>query len=281
MKRFQVIQMTHLSRYDVAKFEQDGCLLPLTIMDEVDALELRRQLEAAERFAGDDSRLKNAIKAGGNQVLPFLADLCRDPRITDPVASVLGEDLLLWACSLFVKEPGSDSFISWHQDVHYWGLEEASEVTAWLALSPATLESGCMKFVPGSHKTRVAHRDTFAVDNMLTRGQEIAVEVDDADTVEVNLRPGQMSLHHGLTFHASGPNRSADRRIGIALRFVPTSNRQEGNVRTLATLARGEDRFGHFDLTPIPAAPFEPEALERFERGQALSRSILLRGAGM
>lgn len=273
--------MSLLSQVDIAKFEQDGCLLPLTVMDEAEARGLRRQLEAAERLAGDDPRLKTAIKAGSNQVLPFVADLCRDPRITDPVASVLGEDLLLWACSLFVKEPGSASFISWHQDVHYWGLEDASEVTAWLALSPATPESGCMKFVPGSHRTRVPHHDTFAADNMLTRGQEIAVEVDAADTVEVILRPGQMSLHHGLTFHSSGPNVSADRRIGIALRYVPTSNRQEGDVRTLAMLARGADRFGHFDLTALPAAPFEPEALDRFERGQEASRQILFRGASM
>ena len=271
--------MGGLSQADVSKFEKDGFLCPIDVCDADEALALRRQLEEAEREAANDPRLRDAIKSGGSQVLPFIDRLSRDPRITDPLASLLGPDLLLWASSLFIKEPHTSAFISWHQDVHYWGLDDASEVTAWLALSPATVESGCMRFVAGSHKTTVPHNDTFATDNMLSRGQEIAVQVDESTTVNAELRPGQMSLHHGLTFHASHENRSDDRRIGLAFRYVPTRNRQVGDVKTQASLVRGTDTYGHFELTPPPTSRFEREALARFERGRELSRAILSRGA--
>jgi len=271
--------MHELHETQVAAFARDGFLFPLDVYTEAEARALRQQLEDAEREAGDDPLRREAIKAGANHVLPFVSAISRDPRITDRIAALLGPDLLLWASSLFVKEPRSDAYVSWHQDVHYWGLDDVSEVTAWLALSPATPESGCMRFLAGSHKRAVPHTDTFAKDNLLTRGQEVAVTVDEGAAVDVVLRPGQISLHHGLAFHASHANRSADRRIGLALRYIPTHNRQSGDVRTLAALVRGTDRHGHFELGPPPVMRFAPEAVERVRRGQELARSILLRDA--
>ena len=79
--------------------------------------------------------------------------------------------------------------------------------------------SGPMKFWAGSHlRNQLEHRDTFDADNLLSRGQEIAVEVPDGEGVEVPLSAGEMSLHHVLLAHASGPNLSDDRRIGLAIR---------------------------------------------------------------
>ena len=119
--------------------------------------------------------------------------------------------------------------MTWHQDLTYWGLDDMDEVTAWVALSPSTTESGCMRFVPGSHKrSLVEHVDTFADDNLLTRGQEIAVDVDESAAADVELRPGQASLHHGHLFHSSGPNTTPDRRIGAAIRYITPSMQQRG-----------------------------------------------------
>ncbi len=135
-------------------------------------------------------------------------------------------------------------------------------VTAWVALSPATRESGCMRFVAGSHlREIVEHRDTFSAKNMLSRGQEIAVAVDDSEAVDVLLEPGQMSLHHGRTFHASHANRSSDRRIGLAIRYIAPSMKQTGERRTVAVLVRGEDRYGHFELAPPPSGIHAPSGL--------------------
>ena len=108
---------------------------------------------------------------------------------------------------------------------------------------------------------QVPHRDTFDEANLLTRGQEIAVEVDRSKAVNVVLQPGEMSLHHVRLFHGSDENRSGGRRIGYAIRYIPTRLRQLGGVRTTATLVRGEDRYGHFDPEPIPTSEFAPEAV--------------------
>ena len=98
--------------------------------------------------------------------------------------------------------------MSWHQDGTYWGLSSPDVITAWIALTPSTPQSGCMKVVPGTHRSQVPHQDTFAADNLLSRGQEIAVQVNPADAVEIVLAPGEMSLHHVLIFHGSEPNRA-------------------------------------------------------------------------
>ena len=115
--------------------------------------------------------------------------------------------MLVWNASFFIKEPQTEDYISWHQDLTYWGLTESHEVTAWVALSPSTVESGCVKFVPGTHNgCIVEHTDTFDDKNLLSRGQELAVTVNEDDAVSVVLQPGEMSLHHGQVFHGSHKN---------------------------------------------------------------------------
>jgi len=151
-----------------------------------------------------------------------VAELVRHAAIVDAVESLVGPDILLWDSSFIVKESGDGKRVSWHQDLTYWGLEPTEGVVSiWLALAPATVESGAMKMIPGSHRGPIRrHRDTFAADNILTRGQEIAEEIDASRAVDVVLSPGEMSLHHGRVFHGSQPNRSADRRIGFNAQYI-------------------------------------------------------------
>ena len=118
-----------------------------------------------------------------------------------------------------------------------------------------------MGFIPGSHKIdQLPHLDTFHRDNLLSRGQEIAVEVERDKAVMVPLAAGEMSLHHIKLVHGSEPNRSADRRIGLAIRYIPTRVRQT-KVRDAATLVRGVDTYHHFDLEPRPAADMDKAAV--------------------
>jgi ectoine hydroxylase-related dioxygenase (phytanoyl-CoA dioxygenase family) len=169
--------------------------------------------------------------------------------------------------------------VSWHQDLTYWGLDEVNEVTAWVALSPATTESGCMRFVPGSHRRRlVPHVDSFAKDNLLTRGQEIAVEVDEASAVDIVLAPGQASLHHGHLFHSSGPNRSGVRRVGVAIRYITPSMKQTSGARLLVAHVSGRDDYGHFTVAPPPAGRLLDEDFERCRRDVEIKRGELYKG---
>ena len=135
-------------------------------------------------------------------------------------------------------------------------------VSIWLALSPATVESGCMRMIPGSHAGPVQpHRDTYAADNILSRGQELAVAIDEASAVDIALAPGEMSLHHGMVFHASQPNRSGDRRIGFNAQYIAPHVRQTIGRHDSAVLVRGRDGFGHFEDEPRPNGEFEPAAV--------------------
>jgi len=168
---------------------------------------------------------------------------------------VLGPDILCWASGVFLKEPRDPAFVSWHQDAMYWGLDPADVVTAWVALTDSTARNGAMQVLPGSHRgALLAHNDTFAPDNLLSRGQEIAVPVDPALAVTLVLQAGEMSLHHVKLAHGSEANKSDDRRIGYAIRYVAPHVRQIGGARDTATLVRGVDRFGHFDPDPPGAA---------------------------
>ena len=116
-----------------------------------------------------------------------------------------------------------------------------------------------MEFIPGTHTSdQIPHRDTFAKNNLLTRGQEVAVDVDTSKAETIELEPGEMSLHHVRLVHGSAPNPSLDRRIGYAIRHIPTHIRQlEGEDS--ATLVRGTDCFGHFEPEPRPQTDMDPE----------------------
>lgn len=268
-----------LTAEQVAEYENNGYLLPIDIFSSDEASQFRTELEAIEKRASNSPEQNAAIRNDSNWVVPFFDELTRTPAIVDAVSSILGPDVLVLSVDLFIKEAKTKKFISWHQDLHYWGLDSDEEVTAWLALSPATPESGCMRYLPGSHKTIAEHKDTFADSNMLSRGQEIAVEVDESKTVYVELQPGQMSLHHGRMFHASTANRSDDRRIGIAMRFVtPAMSRAKQGDKLGAMLVRGEDRFGNFELAERPKAEFEPAAMATWKRLRAVKENVLFDG---
>jgi ectoine hydroxylase-related dioxygenase (phytanoyl-CoA dioxygenase family) len=208
-----------------------------------------------------------------------MADLVRDPRIVDAVEDVLGPDLLCWGAQFFAKNAHDPSYVSWHQDGTYWGLSSPDVVTAWVALTPSVQENGCMQVVPGTQTRPVEHLDTFAERNLLSRGQEIAVEVKPEDVVQVTLKPGQMSLHHVLIFHGSEPNTSDGRRVGFAIRYIPTHVRQVNGPRESAMLVRGTDRHGHFDLEPPPEADMHPDAVARHAAIVDRQLKILYAGA--
>ena len=168
----------------------------------------------------------------------------------------------MWASDFFLKEPRDPGFVSWHQDLTYWGLDSDAEVTAWFAFTPSTVQSGCMRFLPGSHKQSILpHVETFAEDNLLGRGEVIDVEVDEAKAADIVLAPGQISLHHGHLFHASQANQSDDRRIGYAVRYIPTHMKQIVGERDSAMLVRGVDTCHHFDHEPRPNTDLAPEAM--------------------
>ncbi|HTS90630.1 MAG TPA: phytanoyl-CoA dioxygenase family protein [Stellaceae bacterium] len=248
-----------LSSAAVEQFRRDGFYFPVRVMSAAEARSYRDRLEAHERRQGGP--LQSNMRHKVHLLFRWASELVRHPAILDAVEDIIGPDILCWTTNFFIKEANNPAFVSWHQDATYWGLDPDDVVTAWVALSDAPIESGAMKFLPGSHRGRqLAHVDTFHPDNLLSRGQEIAIAVDDRDGVFVTLRAGEMSLHHVKLVHGSEANRTADRRIGLAIRYIPPYVRQL-KVRDSAMLVRGIDRFGHYDPEPEPATDLDAAAL--------------------
>jgi hypothetical protein len=266
----------HLSPAQIERYARDGYLFPIDALDDATVASARARIETYERSTGRPLSKERRHKP--HLFAAFLDDIIRAPRILDPVESLLGPDILCWESVLFIKEARDPAFISWHQDATYWGLEPHEILTAWIALSPATRESGCMRMLPGSHHGDLApHRDTFAKDNMLSRGQEMQVDVDERKVVDIVLKPGQMSLHHVKIAHGSDPNASGDRRIGFAIRYIPAHVRQAIGASDTATLVRGRDRFGNFEPEPRAAGDFTADGLAVQERLRLRRMQVLMR----
>jgi non-heme Fe2+,alpha-ketoglutarate-dependent halogenase len=268
-----------LSEAQVAQYREEGYLAPIRIMSEREAGALRAALETVETRTGGP--LAGDLRHKSHLLFPFLAELVRHPVLLDAVEEIIGPDILCWNTNFFIKEAANPAFVSWHQDSTYWGLSAPEVVTAWVALSPSNAENGAMAVIPGTHTLdQVPHRDTFDRHNLLTRGQEVAVEVDESQQVVLCLEPGEMSLHHVRLVHGSAPNPSSDRRIGFAIRYIPTHIRQlEGEDS--ATLVRGTDRFGHFAPEPMPEREMAPEMVALHKRIAERSAQILYRGTGV
>jgi len=211
-------------------------------------------------------------------LLTWLNDLIRAEKILDSVEMLLGPNILCWGASFFAKRARDPGMVTWHQDSTYWGLSSADVVTVWLAFTPSTRANGCMRVIPGSHTAdQLPHRDTYAPNNLLTRGQEIAVEVDASTAVDVELAAGQFSLHHVRLVHGSEPNTSDEPRIGFAIRYLPTYVRQVSGNLDSATLVRGVDEWGHFELEPKPEEDFDSRAVEYYASVMERTKKILFR----
>jgi len=268
--------MKSLSEAAVRQYHEQGYYAPVPVMTRAEAGDLRRKLEAFEATGGG---MQGPVRHKPHLLFTWLNDLIRHPRILDAVEDVIGPDILCWGTTFFTKEARNPSYVSWHQDSTYWGLEPPDIITAWVAFTDSTAANGAMRVIPATHKLDQApHRDTFATDNLLSRGQEIMVEVDEAQAAMLELAAGEMSLHHVRLIHGSDPNPSDDRRIGFAIRYVPTYVKQVAGSADSATLVRGEDRYGHFELEPRPDGDMSPDALAYHHMTTNRYSQILMRG---
>jgi ectoine hydroxylase-related dioxygenase (phytanoyl-CoA dioxygenase family) len=235
-----------------ATFERDGVFSPIPVLTD-DELATARAATARIAAATDNGAFKRFDRS--HLFFRWAYDLVRHPRVVDAVAAILGDEVVVWGSLILSKPPRDPGFVAWHQDGVYAGfLGDALAVSAWIALSDSTIESGCMRVVPGSHKQRLEHAVRNAPANMLRQGQEIAAEVDERDAVDVQLRAGEMSLHHVDIVHGSNPNRATWARTGFIVRYTTPKMLQ---AVTPVVVARGE-RSPHLEtLTQPPAEDFD------------------------
>jgi non-haem Fe2+, alpha-ketoglutarate-dependent halogenase len=245
------------------RFDELGYCTEIQVADPPDALRYQSLFNEIEAREGRDK-----CKTGLYDLhftVPFVWELATHPKILDCVAELLGPNILLMSSHFFGKYGPSEAFVAWHQDVTYWGLEPPIAVTAWYAIDDSDVENGCMQVIPRTHKNgiRLHGKSADAAANLLSINQEVAVSDSELDrVVDIELRAGQMSLHHGLTIHGSRANPTSRRRCGLAMVYLPTSVKQVcasslgTQWKTILVRGKNSERFfherphPHFDLIP-------------------------------
>lgn len=241
-----------LTELQVEQYKRDGFVSPVRVMSEDDAASLREKLETFER--AQEAPIHGTQKTKCSLLFPWAYDLFAGDAVLDAVEDLIGPNILQYQCGVWIKEPETGSYVSWHQDSTYYGMDPMELVSAWVALSPATAETGCMQVLPGSHKAGQLPVDYTEVsdDNLLASGQSTRYPIDESKIVLMDLQPGEMSLHHVALVHSSRPNHGNDRRIGIAGGYIPPHVRQTTDLKASAMLVRGEDTYGNYSLDEQP-----------------------------
>ncbi|MSO99951.1 MAG: phytanoyl-CoA dioxygenase family protein [Acetobacteraceae bacterium] len=251
-----------LSPQQVAQYRRDGCLFPIDCLTPGEVRHYRGRLEKFEREQGATlGELPNLARSKSHLLFTWMDELVRHEKVLDAVESLIGPNILIYHLTSWLKEPNQPSHVSWHQDGTYFGLEPYEQITAWIALTDATPEMGCLKIIPGSQVIgQRPHKDTAIPGNLLSRGQTIDHPLDYTKYVTMPLKSGQISLHHTHIVHSSDPNRTNERRIGIGVSYIPTHCRLVNDARVSAALVRGRDDYGHFEPEPRPVEDFDAEA---------------------
>jgi ectoine hydroxylase-related dioxygenase (phytanoyl-CoA dioxygenase family) len=258
-----------LSELEVARYERDGFLFPVEAFSREQASRYLDQLESFERNQGQEFGKGHNFKP--HLLFRWVDEIVHHKAVLDAVEDLIGPDIRLFHLTVWPKHAHDPAFVSWHQDATYFGLEPAVHVTAWVALTDAEIEAGCMEAVPGSHKAgQMHHGETSSEHNLLSRGQTLTEEFDRKDTNFMALQAGQMSLHHTHLIHRSGANMSNHRRVGLGISYIPTSATCRSSQKLAARLVRGTDHYGHFDDEQRPQTDFG-EA-ERAFHAEAVAR---------
>jgi len=231
----------------IRAYAEEGFVSPIPVLSAAEVAQLRAGLERGEAAAGKKLSYPEISKS---YLLYDWADqLVHHSAVLDAVEDLIGPDILVYHSTTWIKEPETPSYVLWHQDGKYFFLEPHLHVTAWVALSDSSVDSGCVHALPGSHNWGdFDHRDDLGEWNMIKRGQGIPDRFDDEAGVPIELKAGEMSLHHTDLVHCSRGNGGADRRIGLGISFIPASVSQTGSPQATALLVRGAARAGAFGV---------------------------------
>jgi len=248
-----------LADSQVARFHEDGFLFPYDVYTPDEAGALYGKYAELEKTLGEEPQNRFRIKA--HLPFPWLCDVVRHPRLLDAVEDLIGPDILCWGSSFFTKKSNDPRFISWHTDSFVYGFEPAETLTAWLGFNDSTVESGCLRYIPGSHRERSEHEIRPDPNNLATLGQNV-IDVREDRAVNAVLKAGQVVFHHESVVHSSTPNRATHPRIGFSIHYVAPHVRETRFDGATAMLLRGKDRYGHWAADPEPTRDLDPICME-------------------
>ena len=261
--------MARLSSQERDLYAREGYVVPAWRFPERKIDQMRAALDRliADNPGVRPEKLVSAHLENGSEGVKgsraFL-ELARDPELVELIADAIGADVILWGCQVFCKPGGDGLETPFHQDGHYWPIRPLATCTAWIALDPSRRENGCLKVVPRSHaeKKLFSHLREDRQDLVLTQRIKDPA-FDESTAVDIELEPGQMSLHDVYMIHGATVNRSPMRRAGVAIRYMPGTsvfardlikpNASSGYLVDFSTrplwLLQGKDRTGQNDFS--------------------------------
>ena len=268
--------MTYLSSNQLKLYEKQGYISPIEVLSHSEALEAREEVELIEK------KMPNEIDKSGRYnvhlISPKLDSIVHNSKILDAVESIIGKNILVCSTTLFIKNPKEKGFVSYHQDAKYIGLEPHNWVTAWVALTDSNENNGCMRMWPKSHLDIKDHNEKFNEGNLLTRGQTVE-NVPENEVKSIELKAGQMSLHHPRVVHGSGVNKSNDRRIGFVIQSYIGTNVKQILGKNSVQIARGEDKFNHHEVIKRNNTLMSEESILLRKKENGYLQEIFYKGA--
>jgi len=242
--------MSCLNAKQLKDYEDQGFVAPIDILTAEEVKKIKEEIEYIEKKWPNE--LVGLGRNNVHYISPVFDQVCHNSKILDAVESIIGKDILVGGTTLFIKDPDRKGFVSWHQDAKYIGFEPYNWVTAWLAITDANEENGCMRMWTGSHKEKIKdHKDTYDENNLLTRGQTVQ-DVPIEKTTPNILKAGQLSLHHPMIVHGSGPNKTNQRRIGFVIQSYIGANVDQVLGKIFVHQARGKDTFKYHEHAKRP-----------------------------
>ncbi len=268
--------MTYLSSNQLKQYQDQGYISPIEVLSSSEALKARKEIELIEK------KMPNEIDKSGRYnvhlISPKLDSIVHNSKILDAVESIIGKNILVCSTTLFIKNPNEQGFVSYHQDAKYIGLEPHNWVTAWVALTDSNENNGCMKMWPKSHLNIKDHNEKFNEGNLLTRGQTVE-NVPENEVKSIELKAGQMSLHHPRVVHGSGINRSNDRRIGFVIQSYIGTNVKQILGKNSVQIARGEDKYHYHEIINRTKAFMSKESILLRKKENDYLQKIFYKGA--
>lgn len=252
----------------IKQYERDGFLFPLPALNRDECLKFRSAFEELETNLGGKAARLSLVQT--HLHFRWAYDLAVHPAILDAIEDIIGPNILIHSSSVFCKYPGDRKYVSWHQDGYYMQLNPPQLVSAWVALSDSRVENGCMQVLPGTHQHNLVHTEVKHKNNLLITGMTVGAEVDEAQAVNIVLKPGEISLHHLNLIHGSQPNQSATKRVGFAIRYMAPEVRRAIPQDYPSVLARGEDNYHYHELLKSPPS-------DSIEEGIAAQRILIER----
>jgi ectoine hydroxylase-related dioxygenase (phytanoyl-CoA dioxygenase family) len=173
---------------------------------------------------------------------PFIHHLLKSENLLDIAEKFIGSNIALFGAHYIAKKPLEGKAVGWHQDGSYWPLIPMDVISLWLAGTNSKANNGCMKIIPGTQNNKLIKQSDMIKEDMEKFVLGLAIhpdEINDSEAIDIELNPGDVSIHNPFLVHGSNPNNSKGWRIGLTLRYIPTStfvNRKEWDC----ILLRGE-----------------------------------------